>query len=228
MKKRPYLFIAIVFTLSFLASPRKSYAQLAWSIDSISVSPQIAVNTNFPIKVYGKMYSSTHGDCDSTFAIVGDTIFIGTNFRETCNPVINNSWSTFANPSVLLPGRYYIKATARVFQPNLPAPAIRIKVKSIQVGAISGLSNNVLDHLDPKISLFPNPASERFSIRFNNPTLLPHQVIIFNSLGQVVRTVKELKTEEIKIERENLPNGVYFYQLVQDKNLLNSGKLILK
>ncbi len=217
----------ILFSLSIFTF--ESYAQLAWGIDSISVSPQVAVNTNIPIKVYGKMFSNTHGDCDSTLSIIGDTIFIGVNFRESCTPVNNFSWSSFANLSLLQPGIYYIKVTAKAYSNSAPTPGIRVKVKSFQVGSISGLNNKKMPDINaPQISLYPNPAAKNFSIRFSNPKSQPHQVTIINSIGQVVKTTNEIKTEEIKIEKGNLPPGVYFYRLLQNEKLIHTGKLILQ
>lgn len=226
--------ISLLLKLSFLLffttiASIKSYAQLAWSIDSISAAPLVAVNTNIPIMVYGKMFSYTHGDCDSALSVVGDTIFISVNFRESCAPVNNFSWSSFATLTPLQPGTYYIKVTGKAFSAPAPTPGIRIKVKSFQVGAIAGLPNKKMpDQQTPPANIYPNPASDHFAIRFSNPNSLPHKLVIMNSTGQVVKTVQALKSENNKIERGNLLPGVYYYQLLQGEQLVHSGKLVLQ
>ena len=45
--------------------------------------------------------------------------------------------------------------------------------------------------------------------------------------GQKIKTINDISGDQIKIERENLSTGIYFYELKQDKKTISTGKLII-
>jgi hypothetical protein len=59
------------------------------------------------------------------------------------------------------------------------------------------------------ITIYPNPASDRITVRFEKGNSTPKRVVLKNTLGQeVTREVKSL-SDEIEIETTELPRGVY-------------------
>ena len=78
-----------------------------------------------------------------------------------------------------------------------------------------------------KFKLWPNPASEFVNIDFKERLKLDIDIIIYNSLGIKVKTVY-VKADQtnFKIEVDDLETGVYFYEIIGEKQILGSGKFV--
>jgi hypothetical protein len=88
--------------------------------------------------------------------------------------------------------------------------------------------NNAIGILESDLSeavVFPNPFVNSTTISastsFSNATLT-----VFDMLGNKVKQLQNLSGKTITIERENLPSGIYFYQLTEDNKLVVKGKLL--
>ncbi len=72
----------------------------------------------------------------------------------------------------------------------------------------------------------PNPFSAETSItvngNLNNATLT-----VYNSIGQQVKQIKNINKQTISIQRDNLPNGLYFVNLYQNNKIVASNKLVI-
>ncbi|NWF88363.1 MAG: endo-1,4-beta-xylanase [Ignavibacteriaceae bacterium] len=77
---------------------------------------------------------------------------------------------------------------------------------------------------------YPNPFNPSTKIRWSAPSSGRHTLKVFDVLGNEVLTIldenREAGTYEIDFNAENLPSGIYFYQLVYD-HLLQTKKMIL-
>lgn len=71
--------------------------------------------------------------------------------------------------------------------------------------------------LNEEILIFPNPSSSRFELT-TSPNIIIHEVIIYNQLG-----IKIITTQKSSIDISDLPNGLYFIDI-----LSNKGKVIKK
>ena len=77
-----------------------------------------------------------------------------------------------------------------------------------------------------ELSLAPNPFSEETVLQFG--TLISNvELIMYDVHGKVVREIHKDQTSEIKISRENLSSGVYFYKLSSPKFLVRNGKMVV-
>jgi hypothetical protein len=76
------------------------------------------------------------------------------------------------------------------------------------------------------INSYPNPFSVQTLIHstdiLDNATLS-----VTNCFGQIVKQLNNLSGQTIILDRDNLPNGVYFLQLHQNNKLIQSGKIIM-
>lgn len=66
------------------------------------------------------------------------------------------------------------------------------------------------------LELFPNPAKGFTSIRINSPIAAESELMVYNSLGEVVYSKNLFLNEgknKIDVNLENLPSGVYFASL---------------
>ncbi len=76
------------------------------------------------------------------------------------------------------------------------------------------------------ISVSPNPFSESTVLKVNRP-LRNADLLIFNSAGRSVRSFHKLSGETITLQREGLPNGLYFIQLVENSKSFTSARIII-
>ena len=80
------------------------------------------------------------------------------------------------------------------------------------------------------MTIYPNPFNNTATVSINetmkdkNPSL-----IIYNLLGQEMKTIFIGANKSMTFSRDNLAGGMYFYKLVSDKNeLLSNGKIIIE
>jgi len=71
---------------------------------------------------------------------------------------------------------------------------------------------------ETKLQAYPNPASEQASISFQPAQAGPAQVLVYNSLGQLVTTlydapVQAMKRYTLTLDSHSLRSGIYFCQL---------------
>ena len=71
---------------------------------------------------------------------------------------------------------------------------------------------NEVTNLEQKSVLYPNPANNAISFSFNGE--LPNQLIITNTMGQVVMAT----TQMVNIDISNLPIGIYNATLLYSDN----------
>jgi hypothetical protein len=86
---------------------------------------------------------------------------------------------------------------------------------------VSGISeyNNIF------LRTYPNPTNQSANIEFNNIRKQNCILTLYDIRGQVVRTINNITTNKVEIERQSLANGLYFFQLHTDKHIIATGKL---
>lgn len=92
---------------------------------------------------------------------------------------------------------------------------------SSSTGSIENSKDNGLS-----LNVFPNPFSVKTTI-VSSKELKNANVSIFNFCGQEVGFLENVNGKTITINRDKLPNGLYFIQLTQDNKLLATEKLII-
>ena len=149
------------------------------------------------------------------------TITDATNCIAPCNgqasvPVISGatySWNTTppqttATATGLCPGTYSVTATLAPFGST---------GGSGTVACATGIQENGMSTF---INVFPNPASENITISFTYPNGgAVNEVSVFNSIGEKVLT-QNIASKKLsnKLFVGNLPTGVYFLVLKDEKN----------
>ena len=75
--------------------------------------------------------------------------------------------------------------------------------------------------------LYPNPFTEQSILKISSAEKIENaELKIFDLVGNVVRVISGINMHEIKINRNNLLPGIYFYQLKNNGTLITQGKLI--
>ena len=81
---------------------------------------------------------------------------------------------------------------------------------------------------DVQIGLYPNPFSSEAVLNISSDNILSNASLnIYNITGKVVRSQININTNTITIKKENLPQGIYFYQLLNSDEIISSGKFII-
>ena len=77
-------------------------------------------------------------------------------------------------------------------------------------------------------SLYPNPFNTSATLKFENFANNNCTLLLYNLYGQIVRTVTNITSDEIEIERKNLSSGLYFFQMRSENNIHAEGKFIIE
>ncbi len=64
-----------------------------------------------------------------------------------------------------------------------------------------------------EVSVQPNPFHQSALLRFRNPLQKAHQLVLTDLSGRIVRSYGALRSNELTIERDNLPAGIYLFKL---------------
>lgn len=76
--------------------------------------------------------------------------------------------------------------------------------------------------------LYPNPFCQTATLEFENPQNSGHQLSIFNTMGQMVLSIENIKGNKVLIDRKELQSGLYFYQLRNEDGVIGSGKIMIE
>ncbi|MCF8461719.1 MAG: T9SS type A sorting domain-containing protein [Flavobacteriales bacterium] len=87
---------------------------------------------------------------------------------------------------------------------------------------------SISDRLDSQISaiVFPNPFSFKTEISFDQ-TLKDATFYLHNIYGQQLTKPRNINGKQIPVFRDNLPQGIYIFEVIQNKKRISSGKLII-
>lgn len=97
------------------------------------------------------------------------------------------------------------------------------QLKNVMENYATNSTENVVVKDD--LNVYPNPFSEFITIQYNNPKNLLHDVIIYNSIGEIVLQ-KATRLDKVQIEGEQLPGGLYILKLCNPDGLMITKKFI--
>lgn len=75
------------------------------------------------------------------------------------------------------------------------------------------------------IKVFPNPFGESLNIQFHNDSKF-HNIELMDALGKTLHKTTQHVDNQYFYENENLPTGVYFLKITDDKNRMANYKII--
>ena len=77
-------------------------------------------------------------------------------------------------------------------------------------------------------SIFPNPIRDFAAISFKNQKNENYTLKIFNGQGQLVKTICNIISNQVILDRKNLANGLYYFQLLSSNQSIYSGRFIIE
>jgi Secretion system C-terminal sorting domain len=78
-----------------------------------------------------------------------------------------------------------------------------------------------------QVKVFPNPFSESAVVEFNYKSG-NYSFLLYSPTGQLVRKIEKINSNRIQVEKNNLTEGMYFFQLKNTFEIIASGKLIIE
>jgi hypothetical protein len=98
-------------------------------------------------------------------------------------------------------------------------------------GWVIRLNNDVGIDLTPQeinVRVYPNPFTQYVNIDFANPFNKQHRLQVFNSHGQLVISLQNITTNHVRIDKNTLTAGLYFFRLETGDRSIGKGKLIVE
>ena len=127
------------------------------------------------------------------------------------------------------------------YQWTVPAtPTVQGKIKIVQDNVnedYNGISpdftityvTGISDPLNSiQINMYPNPLIDFTTIEFENSMHINHTLTIYNTQGRIVRSIHNITSGKVKIERKNLTAGLYFIRLHDENEVRAMGKLAIE
>ena len=80
---------------------------------------------------------------------------------------------------------------------------------------------------DPGFIIFPNPASDKVTLKVIDPNLKNLEIFVYDMKGIRVRTVS-VDAEEVVIPMQDLTSSIYFLNIFENDQLVRTYKIIKK
>ena len=182
-----------------------------------------------------------------TDKMIQNTTYMNTYINTVCNFVTNYFSNAYLDPkidslvNVIRPHVYADPNkpySNQSFENNITmdvgnAPGIKsfiqnrwnsLNTQLAAYGCFLGISD---EELNSKVDIYPNPFLEKSTISIKDAKLQNQefQLKMYDVFGRQIKSF-QVKSQNFDIERESLPAGMYFYQLLSEEKIAASGKLI--
>ena len=102
---------------------------------------------------------------------------------------------------------------------------------TMELAVTYNLGSNEIAENTLSFDIFPNPASDKINIRFYQDNIGKANILLFNTLGQLVYVdqifVDNCLSEHV-INVDNLPKGLYFLKITNADGLTDTSKVIVE
>lgn len=164
--------------------------------------------------------------------------YYATNMFVVCNEICRNidyDLSTESLPVTTLnyPNNYWCTPDSASTRPKILDGYKDVKLPIINFMPLDsncyktlGIRENTVT-TQSNTKLYPNPFSQTTTLEFENPQSKSCHLSVFNSMGQLVMSIDNIKNNKVLIDRKELQSGLYFYQLRNEEAILGTGKMML-
>ncbi|MDD2489041.1 MAG: ice-binding family protein [Bacteroidales bacterium] len=180
----------------------------------------IKINGALTTSVYAKVILINGAQAKNVYWLVEGAVKIN-NYSEFCGTIIvNNAEIEIVNTGIVLNGRALTTSGA------ITTGALTTTMTS--VCSYLGVNSVDIDKTKDAVTITPNPFSDKITITLNPATKTDNsRLIIYNSLGKEVINVL-IYNRATTIDVSNLSSGLYIYKFVDNKEIIQTGKLISK
>jgi hypothetical protein len=178
-------------------------------------------NAVFVIKIFGSLETIAHSKVILLNGAQAKNIY-----WEVNGTVTMNDFSEFAGILVSNNGTINLKKgvsiNGKVFTTNGDFTTDSVQVTMATNCGHLGLSEQIKEDV---VQIYPNPFTNEIHIQLATSTNEVHELKIYTILGEeIIRSVLENSTTTIVTT--DLPTGVYFYQVTNNNQVVQSGKLV--
>jgi len=78
------------------------------------------------------------------------------------------------------------------------------------------------------VVVYPNPFATFTTIQFNNDKCEKYTLELYDLMGKKIKTIDNIITDRVTIDKEGLTSGVYIYSLKKENEKPKNGKLVLR
>ena len=78
------------------------------------------------------------------------------------------------------------------------------------------------------VKVFPNPFGEETTLQIDNKHYEELRLEVYDLMGRKVKSVQAFDTNQVVLKRGNMEQGVYFYRLQGDQQVISTGKIQVK
>lgn len=121
-------------------------------------------------------------------------------------------------------GGFLITGTS-IYSSLSPGNTILIKLDSMGGFVLS--TGFPAQNRSANITVYPNPATDRLTFKFNENDGGIKRLIVFSSSGKRIKELQSTFANEIDIQINDLANGIYFYEITSHDNERFSGKFMV-
>jgi len=75
------------------------------------------------------------------------------------------------------------------------------------------------------VTIYPNPASDSYSVQFENANNEPCTITICDPFGRVVQSITNITSEKIEIDASELNKGIYILQVHKNGEMITKSRL---
>ena len=68
-----------------------------------------------------------------------------------------------------------------------------------------------------ELSIYPNPFTNKTTIKFSNPKNKSYKLIITDVTGKIMKVIENINTGKVEIKKGNLSSGFYIVELQGEK-----------
>ncbi|MCD4771826.1 MAG: T9SS type A sorting domain-containing protein [Bacteroidales bacterium] len=91
----------------------------------------------------------------------------------------------------------------------------------------AGIDNPVFPQKN-NVIIYPNPFKTTATLKINEALQINNaELRIFDTYGKEVHKITNISNNEFEINRTGLSNGLYFYQLFEKQNIIDTGKIMI-
>ncbi len=179
----------------------------------------IRVQGAFTTSVYSKVKLINGAQSKNVFWQIEGAVQLN-NYSVFCGTIICHNGALGAiNTGVSVDGRLLTTNGA------LTTTAVTV-IAPVIPGGCTTVGISAIDAAKETVTIYPNPFKNSTTVYVNNlPQISNCEFRVYNVLGNEVMDISII-TQSTIIETSKLPAGIYFYQLVNDNKLIQSGKLM--
>ena len=93
------------------------------------------------------------------------------------------------------------------------------------IASTTTLSTPSFVNTQQMVSVYPNPTKGNIHIKFHNSQIDEMEFILFNYLGQAIKTIK-VNTNHSQIDLADLTTGIYYYHIKSKGTIISKNKII--